>query len=66
MNIYYITRYFYTYNHLHSKQPFKIDVINRRARGGGETVKERGEGRDRKSPTRRWGKSTGNNINDQK
>lgn len=42
MNIYYITRDFYTYNHLHSKQSFKIDVINRRARGGGETVKEGG------------------------
>lgn len=57
MNIYYITRYFYTYNHLHSKQPFKIDVINRRARGGGETVKERGEGRDReKEPYQKMGK----------
>lgn len=61
MNIYYITRFFYTCNHLHSKQPFKTDIINARAREGG------GRDREKESPARRdRGKSIGNNINAQK
>lgn len=68
MNISYITRFFYTCNHLHSKQPFKIEIINTGARGwvGGRDNKRGGE-TERKSPTRRdRGKSTENNINAQK
>lgn len=52
MNISYITRFFYTCNHLHSKQPSKIEIINTGARGwvGGRDNKRGGRDRERALP----------------